>query len=73
MEGPSPIKPTPKFGARAEGEAAAGDSFAASRLPQINEGSPPPGYMPPVAAPHVEQPDGSNPISDAPTPGDGDP
>jgi hypothetical protein len=74
MEGPSPIKPTPKFGARADAAkaGAAGDSFAASRSPPINEGSPPSGYTPPAAAPHVEQPDGSNLISDAPVPGNGD-
>lgn len=74
MEGPSPIKPTPKFGARADAAkaGAAGDSFAAAGAPQINESSPPPGYMPPAAAPHVEQPDGSNLISDGPTPDDGE-
>lgn len=39
-EGPTPIRPTPKFG-----------------LSTVSESSPPPGYTPPVAAPHVEEPD----------------
>jgi hypothetical protein len=39
-EGPTPIRPTPKFGASA-----------------VTVSTPPPGYTPPVAAPHVEQPD----------------
>ncbi len=53
IEGPTPIRPTPKFGAKAE----AGDKFAAPRVPEITADTPPPGYTPPVAAPHVEQPD----------------
>jgi hypothetical protein len=57
-EGPTPIRPLPKFGAKAEANNAdAGDKFAAPRTTEINADTPPPGYTPPLAAPRVEQPD----------------
>lgn len=46
-EGPTPIRPTPKFGMKAE----AGEKFAAPRVPEITADTPPPGYSPPAAAP----------------------
>ena len=46
-EGPSPIRPTPKFGAKAD----AGEKFAAPRIPEITADTPPPGYSPPAAPP----------------------
>lgn len=55
-EGPTPIRPLPRFGAKAEVKAEAGEKFAAPRVPEITADAPPPGYTPPVAAPHVEQP-----------------
>lgn len=57
-EGPTPIRPLPKFGAKAEvNKADAGEKFAAPRVPEINADRPPLGYTPPLAAPRVEQPD----------------
>ena len=46
-EGPSPIRPIPKFGVKAE----AGEKFAAPRVPEITADTPPPGYSPPAAPP----------------------
>lgn len=51
-EGPTPIRRTPKFGAKAE----AGEKFTAPR-PPVTEDAPPPGYTPPAAAPHIEESD----------------
>lgn len=51
-EGPSPIRPIPKFGVKAEAaKAEAGEKFAAPRLPEITADTPPPGYSPPAAPP----------------------
>jgi hypothetical protein len=51
-EGPSPVRPTPRFGAKAEGtKAEAGEKFAAPRFPEITADTPPPGYSPPAAPP----------------------
>jgi hypothetical protein len=51
-EGPSPVRPMPKFGAKAEAtKAEAGEKFAAPRLPEITADTPPPGYSPPAAPP----------------------
>lgn len=44
-EGPTPIRPTPNFGAKAQ----AGEQFAAPREPAITEDSPPAGYSPPAS------------------------
>lgn len=49
-EGPTPIRPTPRFGAKAE----PADKFAAPRDPAITPGSSPPGYTPPSALPPSE-------------------
>jgi hypothetical protein len=56
-EGPTPIRPTPKFETKLGAKAEAGEKFAAPRVPEITADTPPPGYTPPVAAPHVEEPD----------------
>lgn len=51
-EGPSPIRPTSKFGAKAEaGKTEIGEKFAAPRVPEITADTPPPGYSPPAAPP----------------------
>ncbi len=55
-EGPTPIRPTPRFRAKAE----AGEKFAGPReLSPVTADAPPPGYTPPAAAPHVDDSDAS--------------
>jgi hypothetical protein len=56
-EGPTPIRPTPRFGSKAE----AGEMSAAPRAAEITADMPPPGYTPPLAAPHIEEPDDDTP------------
>jgi hypothetical protein len=50
-EGPSPIRPTPKFETKFGVKAEAGEKFAAPRVPEITADTPPPGYSPPAAPP----------------------
>jgi hypothetical protein len=47
-EGPSPIRPIPRFGQKAD----SGEKFAAPRGRTLSESSPPPGYTPPAALPN---------------------
>ncbi len=46
-EGPTPIRPLPRFNSNADG----GDKFGPPRDPAVTSNTPPPGYTPPAALP----------------------
>jgi hypothetical protein len=53
-EGPTPIRPTPKFETKLGARAEAGEKFAAPRQPAVTEDTPPPGYTPPAGLPDAD-------------------